>query len=67
VQINRYGSLSSFNLLEYLQYSGLNCHDDSFGHETAKSQDPRLGGYIVSLVSLFKGQIDLIQIQVSHS
>jgi hypothetical protein len=27
-----------------------------------KSREPRLGGYTVSLVSLFKAQIDLIQI-----
>jgi hypothetical protein len=54
-------------MLEYLEYSIISWafnNQETKDHGTKsqgiKSQRPRLGGYTVLLVSLFKGEIDLI-------
>jgi hypothetical protein len=54
-------------LLEYLEYSIISWafnSQETKNHGTKsqgiKSQGPRLGGYTVLLVSLFKGKIDLV-------
>jgi len=60
-------SQPALELLEYLEYSIISSafnnqeiKDHGTKSQGIKSQGPRLGGYTVLLVSLFKGKIDLI-------